>query len=377
MNTGERNIKGRIIYQGPRGGKYVLGASGSKMYKFTVAGGTPRIQNLRLNNRNINTGLRNMLTGTKIYINQESGKKYVIVDGRKTYTVRYNSGQKNINGTPILVKETMQKINRYIPRPSILQENIILNNFKNDQSINYIIRILKDSGFVYESIMIEKIQLAHSYYPKKHSLKNLSQYKNQITRSIAACHINTSGISKNQYLSSIYEQLKEASRIIRGKILFRKLSKQDFLDQFGQMVGGRPCIENLVQALTDIAIGESGWRGKNTSRLLQIYGNYMNRNSYNKLKNEILGPYIGEVYGKLSNAKKITFGKNDFWGAVKNKNVYAIKNGIISYYLLKNLNNAKYASNNAYNEYSEYLNRPNKYNVLVKAIKKRRAQIRR
>lgn len=40
MNTGEKNTKGRIIYKGPRGGLYVLTASGSKMSKFVRAAAT-------------------------------------------------------------------------------------------------------------------------------------------------------------------------------------------------------------------------------------------------------------------------------------------------------------------------------------------------
>lgn len=36
MNTGEKNTKGRTIYQGPRGGRYVLGPGGRKIRTFTV-----------------------------------------------------------------------------------------------------------------------------------------------------------------------------------------------------------------------------------------------------------------------------------------------------------------------------------------------------
>ena len=144
------------------------------------------------------------------------------------------------------------------------------------------------------------------------------------------------------------------------------------------MVGGRPCIENLVQALTDIAVGESGWRGKNTSRLIKVTNKGLNKNNFNILKNHILAPYIGEVYGKLSNAKKIRFNEQNFWNAVKNKNVYSMnQKGTIGYRSLKNIPKTRNASNYAFKEYKNYLNRPNKYNVLTKAITKRRTQTRR
>lgn len=33
VNTGVRNSKGRVIFQGPRGGRFVRTKSGKKMYK--------------------------------------------------------------------------------------------------------------------------------------------------------------------------------------------------------------------------------------------------------------------------------------------------------------------------------------------------------
>jgi hypothetical protein len=152
-----------------------------------------------------------------------------------------------------------------------------------DVSIKYIIKLLRDGEFNFEANMIEKIELAHEYYPVKHMYKTNTEFKNKIIQSIGACHINTSNLSRMNYLPAMYEQLKEASRIIRGKILFRKMTKQEFLEQFDQMIGGRPCIENLVQALTDIAVGESGWRGKNTSRLVRIKNGKLNENNFKTL----------------------------------------------------------------------------------------------
>ena len=37
MNTGDKNIKGRAILKGPRGGLYVVGPSGAKYRDFTKA----------------------------------------------------------------------------------------------------------------------------------------------------------------------------------------------------------------------------------------------------------------------------------------------------------------------------------------------------
>lgn len=360
MNTGERNVKGRIIYVGPRGGHYVL-SNGKKVYKFTK---DPTVAHVK-------TGLRNTRGYGNIFVNTK-GLKYTLMPNgfQRTYNVLYNSGRVNINGDRILTREIQG-----------IKENFAGNapiyKVEADPSIKYIIKILRSAGFQYESNIIEKIELAHIYYPVKHLTKTNAQFKNQITMSIGACHINTSNLSRMNYLPAMYEQLKEASRIIRGNILFRKMTKQDFIDKFSQMTGGRPCIENLVQALTDIAFGEAGWRGKNTSILLRIQNGRLNANSFRTLKNQVLAPYIGEVFNKLPNAKKISFNENSFWKSVKNKDIYAFNqtvNNVPKYYVLKNVPNARAASLVAFENYGNYLNRPNKYNVLAKAIKKVRTR---
>ena len=45
MNTGDKNIKGRIIFKGPKGGLYVMGPSGTKIRTFTkaTAAAAPRV----------------------------------------------------------------------------------------------------------------------------------------------------------------------------------------------------------------------------------------------------------------------------------------------------------------------------------------------
>ena len=45
MNTGDKNIKGRIIFKGPKGGLYVIGPSGTKLRTFTkaTAAAAPRV----------------------------------------------------------------------------------------------------------------------------------------------------------------------------------------------------------------------------------------------------------------------------------------------------------------------------------------------
>lgn len=70
MNTGERNILGRRIYQGPRGGRYVL-SGGRKLYRFTSAPAATAAGPRNILGRPIHTGPR--------------GGRYIVVDGRKHY----------------------------------------------------------------------------------------------------------------------------------------------------------------------------------------------------------------------------------------------------------------------------------------------------
>ena len=53
MNTGQRNTSGRVIYRGPRGGEYVLGAGGRKIRSFTKAAAPAAAAAALTGNRNI------------------------------------------------------------------------------------------------------------------------------------------------------------------------------------------------------------------------------------------------------------------------------------------------------------------------------------
>lgn len=70
MNTGEHNALGRRIFQGPRGGRYVLSA-GRKLYKFPVGAPAGTTVPRNILGRVIHTGPR--------------GGRYILVGGRKVY----------------------------------------------------------------------------------------------------------------------------------------------------------------------------------------------------------------------------------------------------------------------------------------------------
>jgi len=77
MNTGQKNVYGRTIYRGPRGGEYVLAADGRKIRTFRRAEPVPTGPG--------NTGQRNTL-GRVIYRGPRGGEYVLGAGGRKIRT---------------------------------------------------------------------------------------------------------------------------------------------------------------------------------------------------------------------------------------------------------------------------------------------------
>ncbi len=99
MNTGEKNIKGRIIYRGSKGGLYVLGPSGKPIYKFTRQNITNRLSNLKIVPNRVkkvyhargikppNENITNRLSNLKIVPNRVKNKlKSILSNIRKPKT---------------------------------------------------------------------------------------------------------------------------------------------------------------------------------------------------------------------------------------------------------------------------------------------------
>lgn len=80
MNTGQRNIKGRVIFRGPRGGEYILGVGGRKIRTFTKApaAAAPAAAEPAAGNRNT--------YGRIIYRGPRGGEYVLGAGGRKIRT---------------------------------------------------------------------------------------------------------------------------------------------------------------------------------------------------------------------------------------------------------------------------------------------------
>lgn len=77
-NTGQRNVQGRTVYRGAKGGLYVLAAPGKKKYKPVMAGPAPVAASAAGN-----TGMTNV-QGRRVYRGPKGGL-YVLVGGKKQY----------------------------------------------------------------------------------------------------------------------------------------------------------------------------------------------------------------------------------------------------------------------------------------------------
>lgn len=190
----------------------------------------------------------------------------------------------------------------------------------------------------------------------------------QITTLIGACHFKeTLNQSRNRtnsrlnYLKNLRNQIAISARIFVNEL---KTSSNktayitNFFTKFKSEVGGNPCLEALVDGLTEAVTGGGGaWIGKHTEHLLFTNGTNLTANSRNKLRNTILGRFMGPYYQSLPNNQRASFNKNTLWSAVKNRNV-TIKRGDNNpvYVKVSNIPNARATVNAAYNLYRSFLN---------------------
>jgi hypothetical protein len=133
-----------------------------------------------------------------------------------------------------------------------------------------------------------------------------------------------------------------------SEITKRKMPENEFVKQFKSVLGNRPCIENLIDSLSQVAFGETQWKGVNSVL------NMRNGANANKLRNQIIAPYMSLHYKNVKNSGNYT--KNRLWNSIKNRPLYVLTNNGPGYSSVKNVKNTRKISNNAFNMYSEYLN---------------------
>jgi hypothetical protein len=361
MNTGDRNIRGRVIYRGPRGGLYVINQAGKKLYKFTIERNNARRareENARRAREENNARLAAELQREENARLQPRALQFNNANENTIYKRSFGNNNVTIlnnNNVP------MDKVNKYV-----YDVAEILVSF---------------NGSVPAKVMLALDSQHTDLAP--YVLNSANELQAIITNRIAMCHlveslhgqnINQANYLKQTYLKRMRNQMVQACKTIMEKIKKRKMTKEAFANSFNQLYADRPCIENLIQALSDVAYGEIGWKGKNSNKLLQLeFNRKVTPNARRVLRNNIIGTYIKPLFNSMTKPQQIRFNKQVLWNSIKNKDVYRINpwyNNAPLYAPLSNIRNARNVSNEAFNEYAQWLNVPNKYNVLINAIKR-------
>ena len=282
-------------------------------------------------------------------------------DYKKLWIIPNNRRGKNISNTYLRLKTMLP--NHLLPkfksvnwknystklRMYLNKSNIIKKRFFPVRRIIHILNkhpSLRFAARMMNNINIYAEKLSKVIQNRGASLHNV---KNTIMQTVGPCHINTTlrnnpAINIASYLVYYRNQMILAC----SEITKRKMPENEFVKKFKSVLGNRPCIENLIDALSQVAFGETQWKGVNSVL------NMRNGANANKLRNQIIAPYMSLHYKNVKNSGNYT--KNRLWNSIKNRPLYVLTNNGPGYSSVKNVKNTRKISNNAFNMYSEYLN---------------------
>ena len=230
--------------------------------------------------------------------------------------------------------------------------NIIKRAFLPVRKIIYILRRHKSLRFSAD-IMERLTNLAKIYSEEIRRLNPpINVTKSTISRNIGLCHINTTlrnnpTIDQVSYLLYYNNQMKFAC----AEIIKKKIPEKEFVTRFTAALGGRPCIENLIDALTQIAFGEIQWKGSNKAV------NITRNNNKNYVRNRVIANYMKKHHKSIRNSgNRSNYTRNRLWNSIKNRPLYVLtqEHGPV-FIPVKNIRNLRGISNNAFNMYSEFL----------------------
>ena len=285
-------------------------------------------------------------------------------------------------------------------------KNIRMNlesNATNKKNFAFFIDLLnKDPRFKYASSVYTKVfkstnkvmefatKIAAGFFPpnlhlqpyarrlkKQRKLKFLKMMKAKVTTLMGHCHINT---TLNQYFNLepalFSEKVMEHIRSLKNQMLMAinlfvvqlnnlktNLEKNVYitkvLDKLDDNLGGRPCLENAIDALTNTMTETAfEWKGKNK---LIIWNTAEGKADY---KNRVIGSAVGSytqsfnannqrVFNSKNHLNKVEMMYNKF----KYLPVYLVRNdqNVPRFWNVKNIPNNNNVTLNAINEYVGYL----------------------
>jgi hypothetical protein len=161
-------------------------------------------------------------------------------------------------------------------------------------------------------------------------------FKNRVTRNIGPCHVSETNMPipylKN-FVNGLYFVSNEYSKMSPSR-------KAAYMTRVVSEIGGRPCIENFMEALQSALYEPTlTWSGRNISPLL-FPARTPNRSTYLALVARALGTYMSnktkaELRALPTNNARI----QKFWNVIKNKQLSVVNhNGNPAYIAVKNYN---------------------------------------
>lgn len=247
----------------------------------------------------------------------------------------------------INIQTLMNKLNLVTSKVTLIQRTLVplrkvvhWLNSDGDPNIRHAAKIM---------LKLNKLATQFSQYINATN-PNIQQIKNTVSRNIGLCHINTTlrnnpSVNKASYLVYYRNQMLLACKQIA------KMNERTFIRKFKIVLGDRPCIENIVDALTQVAFGEVEWRGVNKAL------NLSRNNNVQYLKHDIISTFMQKHHKTIrKNGNMSEYTKNRLWNAIKNRPLYVWTNNGPVFKPVKNISNTRKLSNNAFNEYINYLN---------------------
>jgi hypothetical protein len=199
---------------------------------------------------------------------------------------------------------------------------------------------------------MEKLNLLAEKYSKNIAQfnPNIPTIKNVLARNIGQCHINNTlgknpTMNKVSYLLAFRKQMIFACKEIVRKDLLK--DEKNFIKMIDFYIHGRPCMENLIEALTQYAFGEVHWKGVN-----HLYNVTINNNR-TKLRNQTIPIFMANHFQSIRKEGNTTaYTKNRLWNALKNKPIYVVTPNGPAYAAMKNIPKGRNLSNEAFNLYA-------------------------
>jgi len=227
-----------------------------------------------------------------------------------------------------------------------------------------------DSTYILAFLRLIKLEPEITKHIKENPQLTNQEINTGLTQSIMKCHFAQTMATirpenkvkyRGEFLQMMRGQLRTMATLFaaaKQKAPNKTQFEQQFIQSFIKKVGGRPCMENLLEELVT-SIVEIGveWKGKNLqpAMLVSREGNKFRistNNGASQLKNQLFGLFMRNYYISLNNRNKSAFNKSRFWEAVKNRTVHARNAaGNVAHLKVSNIHNARTLANKAFDTY--------------------------